>query len=348
MLDYFVVGLGLAGMSFVEELEKNGKSFVVYENYSQKSSRVAGGLYNPVILKRFTAAWKALEQVENAFSFYKNIEKKLNISILIEVPVLRRFNAVEEQNTWFEAADKPILTDLLSTELIPNKNQALDIPYQYGKVKNTGRIDTEKLLTSYINYLKDKDSILNESFNYDSLVIQKDYVEYKGQRARNIIFTEGYGVVNNTFFNYLPIHGNKGEYIIIKCDKLKLSEAVKSSVFIIPLGNDYYKVGATYNNKDKTSAITDEAKKELQEKLERFLRAEYTVEDQVAGIRPTTKDRKPMVGSHPEHQNIHILNGLGSRGILIGPYVAKKLYDYIEYQKPLDGEINISRFKNLR
>jgi glycine oxidase len=58
-LDYIIVGCGLAGVSFCEELRAHGKSFVVFDDQSQQSSIVAAGLYNPVILKRFTAVWKA-------------------------------------------------------------------------------------------------------------------------------------------------------------------------------------------------------------------------------------------------------------------------------------------------
>jgi len=47
-VDYIVVGCGLAGIAFCEQLLANNKSFVVFDDDSQKSSTVAGGLYNPV------------------------------------------------------------------------------------------------------------------------------------------------------------------------------------------------------------------------------------------------------------------------------------------------------------
>ncbi|HFS67189.1 MAG TPA: FAD-dependent oxidoreductase, partial [Flavobacteriia bacterium] len=53
-VDYIIVGLGLAGISFIERLKEHHKSFVVFENNSQNASKVASGLFNPVILKRFT------------------------------------------------------------------------------------------------------------------------------------------------------------------------------------------------------------------------------------------------------------------------------------------------------
>ncbi len=348
MIDYLVVGFGLAGLAFVEELENHNKSYVVYENNSQKSSRVAGGLYNPVILKRFTAAWLASEQLDYAMSFYKNVENKLEQSFVSEVPILRRFNSVEEQNLWFEACDKSVLSKFISSDLVRNENSALDIPFHYGKVKHTGRIEVKNMLSLYLRYIEKRWLLIKESFRHNELIIETDFVEYKGVKARNIVFSEGFGVINNPFFNYLPVKGNKGEYIIITAKKLQLQEAVKSSIFIIPLGNDLYKVGATYNNNDKTPEITKAAREELQNKLERILTVDYEVIDQVAGIRPTTGDRRPLVGEHPEYKNLYIINGLGSRGILIGPYAANKLFNFIENEIVLDKEIDIKRFKHSR
>ena len=98
MLDYLIVGLGLAGVSFCEQLEKSGKTFKVISDTSQTSSVVAGGLYNPVILKRFTMAWNAKEQMDMAIPFYRSVEKKLKVTLDYKVPVLRRFASIEELN----------------------------------------------------------------------------------------------------------------------------------------------------------------------------------------------------------------------------------------------------------
>ena len=95
---------------------------------------------------------------------------------------------------------------------------------------------------------------------------------------------------------------------------------------------------------DTSPNITLKAKEELLNKLNKLLNCDYSVVDQIAGIRPTVKDRRPLVGQHMTHKNMYILNGLGTRGVMIAPYVAKQLYSFIEEQKPLETEINISRF----
>ncbi|WP_298510647.1 FAD-binding oxidoreductase [uncultured Kordia sp.] len=348
MVDYIVVGLGLAGIAFCEELEAAGKEFVVFEDDSQKSSTVAGGLYNPVILKRFTPVWNADEQLEVALPFYEALEEKLQANFDEKLSVIRRFAAIEEQNMWFEASDKPKLAKYLDTQLIVNDNAAVNAPFSLGKVKETGRVLTKKLLKVYREYLQTKNYFRDERFQYEKLIVEDASVTYQNVQAKKIVFCEGFGLKKNPYFSYLPLNGTKGELLFIKAPNLKIDYVLKSSVFIIPQGNDIYTVGATYNWTDKTNLPTQEAKKELIEKLAKLINCEYEIITQVAGIRPTVIDRRPLVGTHPKDSKLAVLNGLGTRGVMIGPTVAKQLYKHLEHQTELPNEIDIKRFKDVK
>lgn len=344
MVDYIIVGLGLAGVSFCEQLEKHNKSFMVVSNDSQTSSVVAAGLYNPVILKRFTLAWNAKEQLDIAIPHYKQLERKMGLQLNHKVSVLRRFASIAEQNSWFEAADKKGLQHFLSTEIRQNSNRSIDAPYGYGKVKYTGRIDTGKLLLAYADYLRRKGQLVSEAFDFDAFDIRENGIAYKTFEAKQIIFAEGFGLKQNPYFKYLPLNGTKGELLTIRSADLKEENVIKSSVFVIPLGDDRYRIGATYERSDKSNTPTLEAKSALVKKFETFVSCDYEIECHAAGIRPTVTDRKPLVGRHAVHKNLYILNGLGSRGVMIGPYAAKQLYEFIEYQRPINKEMNIERF----
>jgi len=344
MLDYLVVGLGLAGVSFCETLERNGKSFKVFNDDSQQASKVAGGMYNPVILKRFSLAWKSPEQLVEMLPFYKNLEKKLDISFCEELRVMRLFASVEEQNGWFEAADKSNLAPFLSTKIHPNQNTSIAAPLGYGEVLGIGKIAVSKLLRSYKNHLIANENLILKTFDFKQLITEKEGVGYGDLKAKYIVFAEGFGMRQNPYFDYLPLTGTKGEYLIIKAPDLKESRAIKAGIFVIPEGDDLYRVGATYKWKDSTNEPTQETKLELQEKLERFLRCEYEVVDQLAGIRPTVTDRRPLVGAHPKHDSLYVFNGLGSRGVMIAPWAARKLYDFIEKKIALESEIDCGRF----
>jgi glycine/D-amino acid oxidase-like deaminating enzyme len=191
--------------------------------------------------------------------------------------------------------------------------------------------------------LNNEKLISHESFEYDKLKISNKLV-YKAIESENIIFSEGFGVRQNPFFNYLPIEGTKGELIIINAPKLNSEVIIKSSVFIIPIGKNNYLVGSTYAWDDFNNDPTINAKNKLLNKLDKLILCPYKVVYQRAGIRPTVIDRRPLVGQHKSHQNLYILNGLGSRGVLIAPAVANALINLIEDKLPLQKEINISRF----
>jgi glycine oxidase len=345
MIDYLIVGAGIAGVCFAETAFLNKKSFIVISDASQNSSIVAAGLYNPAILKRFSLPADAQLHLEYMKPFYNRIEQRLNVSFDHELPVYRRFASVEEQNFWFEAADKPSLSPFLSTEIVHAKYPSFSSPYGFGKVMHTGYVDTVTLLKAYKMALRKNDLLINETFNYSLLQVTDDYVEYNGIKARHIVFAEGFGIHSNPYFNYLPLDGTKGELLLVKAPELRLDVAVNAGIFILPVGNDHYKVGATYEWYDKTAVPTEAGKKELLEKLDELINCGYEIVEHYAGIRPTVKDRKALIGTHPVQKNVHLLNGLGTRGVMLGPYMAKELYESIENGKTMERSINLDRFK---
>jgi len=87
--DYLVVGFGLAGLAFTSLLDRKGKSFQVIDNNPDFITRVIGGMYNPIILKRFTPAWKAHEMWLKSIPTYHYFEKKFNKSYFQPFKVYR-------------------------------------------------------------------------------------------------------------------------------------------------------------------------------------------------------------------------------------------------------------------
>lgn len=345
MKDYIIVGAGLAGVSFAETAFLNNKSFTVISDASQNSSYVAAGLYNPVILKRFSMPLNAKEHIEYIKPFYTKIENRLSVKFDVPIPICRKFVSAEEQNNWFEAADKPALAPFLSTSVIHTKYNGIDSPHGFGKVLHTGYLDTGVYLNAYQESLEKEHQLIRETFDYGQLNVTADYVEYKGMKARHIIFAEGFGLHNNPYFKDLPLDGTKGELLVIKAPELKLDVAINASVFILPVGNDIYKVGATYEWYDKTPVPTEAGKKELIEKIEEVISCDYEILEHLAGIRPTVKDRKPLLGTHELYKRVHLLNGLGTRGVMLGPPMAKVLFDSIENDIPVDKTVSYLRFK---
>lgn len=341
---YLVVGAGLAGMAMAETLIGEGQGVTVFDDGSQKASMVAGGLYNPVVLKRFNLAWKGKELMEVSLPFYRRLEKKLQLDFDEKTPVLRLFSSAGEQNDWFGAADQPGLSTYLSTSLLSNSNTAISAPHGFGEVRDTGRIHTARMLAGYRDYLEGIGSLKRSAFVYRDLGFGQKGVSYQGLEADGIVFSEGFGLLQNPYFNYLPLNGNKGELLEIHAPKLKESRVVKAGIFLIPLGGDRYLAGATYTRKDLSPEPTAQAREQLLSGLRKVIQCDFEVTGQRAGIRPTVPDRRPLVGAHPEHAGLFVINGMGSRGVLIAPYTAQCLARHILTEAPLPESMDCARF----
>jgi glycine oxidase len=346
MTDFLIVGSGLAGCAFAETARSAGHSMVIIDDGSYNSSRVAAGLYNPVTVKRQRAVPDALYLIAQMNLFYRHVEQLTGTSFMYDMPFYRRFASQEEQNNWFaSAADKP-LADLVSEEFMPELNDSVPSDYGFGRVRFTGWLDTVVYLNAYKKFLLQTGLYLEQTFNHNDLIIQDDAVVYNGRPFKQIVFCEGFGLSKNPFFNYLPLPGTKGELLEIEAPDLKLECIVNSGLFILPLGGDRYKVGATYVHHEKTPDVTAEGLKELQDKLDTLLTCEYRVVEQRAEVRPTVKDRRPLVGRHPHHDKLYVFNGLGTRGVMYAPALAARLLDFINGSSlPID--INISRYGGL-
>lgn len=343
--DYLIIGGGLAGLCFASYCRQHSKTFTIIDSPKKsKSSLVAVGLYNPVVLKRFTAIWQADEQMQLAQKFYRNEEMHLHASFYHDIPLYRKFANTEEQNDWFTACDKNTLAPYLNDKIVHQKISGVQSPLGYGEVHQSGYVDTKKFVKLSQQKLSKNNQLIFEEFDYDQLQITNKQIEYKNIQTKHIIFAEGFAMNQNPYFNNLPLDGTKGEVISVRIPKLDASVILKSNIFVLPVGNDIYRVGATYDWKDKTNTPTDEGKEQLINDLKALIDLPFEIIDHKAGIRPTVRDRRPLVGTHHQHKNMHLLNGLGTRGVLLGPYLAQQLFDYLEKNTVLPQEIDIKRY----
>jgi glycine/D-amino acid oxidase-like deaminating enzyme len=84
---------------------------------------------------------------------------------------------------------------------------------------------------------------------------------------------------------------------------------------------------------------------ELTEKLDELISFPYTIINQSWGMRPSTLDRRPILGPHPDHQSVVIFNGLGTKGVSLAPYFSHVLAEWLEKGTPINKEVDIQRYK---
>ena len=345
-VDTLIVGFGIAGFNYAEQLRIQNKSFIVIASDEESASHLAAGIINPTVLKRLNPVWKAADFLEYALLFYSNLGKQIQTQLLYPLPIYRILNSIQEKNDWGVAASRTSLEKYLNKHLI-SQDQFPEVraPFAFGEVIQSARVDTKKLLSHYIKKII-HNKFLSEKFDH-KIMTHGEWIGYKDIQARQIVFCEGYHGVENPYFNYLPLIGSKGQILIIKCDKLTEEVIFKGPIFLSPLGDKTFWVGATFEREDKTTRVSEEGKAWLLTKLRQFLKLPFELIEHKAQIRATVVDRRPLLGRHPIHQNIYLLNGVGTRGVLMSPLLSNWLFQFIENNINLPLEADIKRFEKL-
>lgn len=347
MFDYLIVGQGVAGSCFALKLIREGKSFVVLDNDRHKASSVAVGIYNPVVLKRFSLIWNAEEQLELLNQYFGEFETLLNEKFIEEIPTYRILKNEDEVKTWKKKSSMEELKPFLSEEISHSSDSSIETPFGFAEVKQTGRIELNNCLSYFQKYLIEKKQYLNEEFDYSKLEISEEEIRYGSISAKRIVFCEGFQVLKNPLFNYLPVIGVKGEVLKIETEAMLPKAIWKAHNFLMPESEKTCLTASTYDRDDLSYEPTEKGKAEMEDHLKEIYTGDYTIREHTAGIRPTVVDRRPIIGNHLLHPNVFILNGMGTRGTLLAPQMTEFLYDFIESGKEIAREANIRRFDKL-
>ena len=195
--------------------------------------------------------------------------------------------------------------------------------------------------------LREQNKLRSGTFNFSKLTINENGIQYEDIQAKHLVFCEGWQAVNNPYFGWLPFSINKGEVLDINVQNFSGECIYNKGVYVVPLGNGNLKVGATYNWREPNENPTEEGLKELETKLKNLLIKPFMVVNHEAGIRPAVRDRKPLIGVHPEFPALSIFNGMGSKGVLMAPFLAGQFADALTGKGTLWPEVSIARYQQF-
>ncbi len=340
-IDYIVVGDGYAALFFAHQLIKNNKTFVLFSEGKKSASQVSAGIINPVVLKRFTTFWLALEQIDFLKQTLSEIEEYTHENYMINENIHRIFHDEIEKNLWLKKAEREDLIPFLSKDFITLNS--FKNPNGCGRVMQSSRLDVQEFFSGMLKFLSENGNLVSERFNYDTINLEENI--YGDYQFKNIVFAEGIGVRDNPYFSEIPILPNKGHHIKVKLAEIPNEKfTVKKKHFLFPLNGGIHFYGGTYDRERFDSEIDGSAIEQLENSLSDFYPNNFEVVEKQFGFRPTVKDRRPIIGNHPEFKNLFVFNGLGARGILNGCYFSKSLFEFCEFRIPLLPEVDLKRF----
>lgn len=331
-----IIGGGLVGNIFAWHLYFNNIDFEIYdEGLESTSSRVAGGVYNPIVFKRFTLSWEAEKLINYLQLFYNKIEKELNINFHHKIDIYKILVNNDEVNLWKKKANE--YSQFMDSQIYYLNNfNYIKENSGYARVLNSGYIDTNLFIDESINYFKKLNRYTNKKLNYSDI---------NNIKENNIIlFAEGFQAINNPYFPEIKLKLAKGEILDIKINNFEIDYIISKNLFLFPQGNNIYTIGATFEWDFEDDKPTEKQKDILNENLKKFLNVEFEVINQKAGIRPSSIDRRPILGNSLLDNDIYILNGMGAKAVMLAPYSSQILLDKIINNIEIPGELNYNRF----
>lgn len=347
-VDVLIIGQGICGTMLSWFLQKEGKSFfVIDEAAASAASRVAAGIINPVTGRRYHTTWLAEELHTFALATYNELGTYLAKPLIHPYSIIDFFPTAQMRNTFVDRISEN------DTYLHPYPDQnSFNSHFNYdfgcGEIKPAYTVDLQTLLPAWRNKLVEQNRVSDERFSLENLQVMEDGVTYGSVSAKKIVFCDGMASADNPWFSLLPFSGSKGEALIIACEGLTREHIFKRGMLLVPLPEaPLYWLGSNYQWEYENDQPSEAFYNTATDMLKHWLKKPFEVLEHKAGVRPSTLERRPFVGFHPQSTSVGILNGMGTKGVSLAPFFANQLVQHLVHHFPITPEADVHRFQRI-
>lgn len=327
-------------------MDQKGMSFKLIDKSAERtSSQVSSGLINPITGRYFARSWMIDTTLPFALKTYRDIESFTDTDLLRETKICRVLRSIAQENEWASKMLRPAYGKYMGfwNEELPFEIKGND--HRLVSISPVLQLKSNTLVRALKDVWRSNNKLIEEDFKFDDLNRSSDGSwRYKEEYYRGVIFCEGYQVLSNPYFQDIPIEPTKGEVIIARKEGHQSDAILKHHCFIIPWEGDLYWIGSNYEKFPDDDQINMKYQEDLELRLQRSVKDHFEIVERWTGIRPASKDRRPVLGEHPSHQGLYIFNGLGTKGTVYAPYFANQLVDHLISGNPIVDEASVNRW----
>ena len=316
-----IVGQGLAGTLLAWEFERAGISFqIVDAGHGEAASRIAAGIINPITGQRIVKSWRVDTMLPLARESYRAFEKELGLPLWREMRVRRLYLNEGERRVLAEKQARGELADYAGA----NDGEGFWI-------EGAAHVDVGLMISAA------------RSRWLAAGVMREERVDFSAIRDSHDLVIDCTGGGGGPF-EFVRWEYSKGECLTVDLEGLAPDVILNRGHWILPLGNGKAKVGATHCPGRRNLMLTPEARSGLEAGLRAMSLEPFVVTDQQAGVRTYLADKRPVIGRHPQNSGLGVLNGLGAKGTLFAPALARQWVHHLREGVPFDSELAVSRF----
>lgn len=317
-----IVGQGLAGTLLADALVERGEPVTVADDgRSGSASQAALGLITPLGGRRWTRAGPLEQLLPAAREQLRRLESRTGRIFQWEAPLLRLFTSDGDRQAATARLFQPAYRPYLGSVVGPGGGTGIGGVW----IRGSRVVAVEELLTAARDWLARTGRFRGFRVDLGSLRFRAGGLTWGGEAFRRVVFCQGAWAEGKPWAPPEALTGLKGEVLEGRWPGLD-PRPVSGGATQVPLGDGWFRLGATYERGDTAAIPTEAGHRWLQARLSELPGAEAVrITGHKAGVRPVTPDGVPLAGPHPEDHRIWHFNGLGSKGLLLGPYYAERL-----------------------
>jgi glycine oxidase len=338
--DTLIVGQGLAGsLLSMALLERGEEVLVADDDRSVVCSRVAAGLFHPIVPRTGGLTWMAEDIFSRIEPFWRQAEANIERQLIHVMPMY--YHAADEQAAqhWRQASET-LGSDWLGWQLEP---------IQAAFTAHAGRVDIRAFCESLAARYQLEGRLIRNPFSWDDVHREGADWHWGGFRFRRIVLCQGYRAAQDGPFGFLPFQLTKGELLTLRSSHQPAPASIhKKKAFVIPLGNGMYRIGSSYS-RFFTDDVPEEKRKEQlivqATEVHPWLEGAELINHE-AGIRPTTGGRRPFLGEHPKLKGVFVCNGWGSKGAALAGILIPAMLEVLAGRPNPLPETDIAQYWN--
>ncbi|MDG2123198.1 MAG: FAD-dependent oxidoreductase, partial [Verrucomicrobiales bacterium] len=290
-----------------------------------------------------TKSWRVDEFLPLATGFYKGVQKAAGARVWHEKKTVRVLKSEDEMMAWGEKRRDAGFAGYLSQPWIVPGGVSDGVNAGWGAFEMTGGGYVD--LPVFLDVVR---KVLGEDYRAgevrcEDVDVTGSGVTWGGIKAKYLVFCQGFEGAKNRYFDWVPFRSAKGEVLEVAIDGYGDGRVINSGGWLLPLADGRFRAGSTYSWDPLDSVVTKAGRQRIVKNLRRLLVPEIAVVDQRAAVRPIINASKVLMGLHPTHGRIGFFNGLGSKGVLNGPYFAQQLAAHLVEGAPIEEEADLRK-----
>jgi len=355
MYDAVVVGAGVAGCAVAHALHQKGLKICIVDRTDEIASGgsgAAGAFVSPKIGKASSLHSLTNEAFAFAVEFYQtHFPQYFHQTGVIRIP---KDDGDNQNFALYREFNYPNFKDIKATTI---ESLGIQSPYDGFLFEEGGVVDAKEMCAALI-----------EGVKFGSIEICK--IEQKGSDwrlngvigCRYLILATGYQneLIDIEYMGISGVWGCRGDFK----SSLTVGKSIHQDLSISQNIEGIIKIGATHSRHASHPLLPNPLEPLIQKASRLIDTTQLELVEVFCGLRSGSKDYTPLVGgvvdsaymlqNYPQIQkgakaslkrveNLFVINGLGGRGFVLAPLMAKLLAEHIVEGKAIDSRIDPDR-----